>query len=411
MTDEYQNSFKKRQEAEFSENLELQAPFVPLTIKKKLIWIPLIALFLLVSGWFFFGSIPFLINGFGIVINKEGIISVQTKTDGIVSSIPVSLTQKIGEGDVLVELVNPQNNLKYKNRKDEVDKLTLEVEELKKQIQKEDIANRAALMAQKISANNSLKELEGSIQSLEKEVERKRTLYKEGLLGIQDLESAQSLLSQRKIAYEKTKVSLVQIDSNLQKGWRQEELEKKEMSLANGVLELELLSLANRSTRILSPLSGKIIEILTSVGEHVDPGKTLIKIEPLTRTQSFVAYIPIRFGKMIQINSSVEMEPTNIDSKKYGSIYGIVKEISDYPVSAGSINTLIQNEGLALYLTQNNEAMTMITIEPLEDLNSPSGYKWSSSSGPPYPLTNGTVFLVKGISGRSSPFYYFFNLN
>lgn len=406
---------KKKSDAPPPENIhsntEIEEPFQPPVYNKFFVLIPLILLILITILWMFFGFIPFLIDGFGIILNKEGLVSVQTKSDGFVSRIFVKVNEQVFPETPLIEIVNPQNNLKFENRKREVQKLTQELTELKKQIQKEEEASKLAYLKQKEAAQKNLKELENSLITLEEELKKKQILYESGLLGVQDLQAIENILSERKIAIQKTKVSLSQIDAFLAKGHRKEELVKKEMALQTQILELELLRVETDAKLVVSPIKGVLLEILTSEGSKVSIGNTLAKIEPAQGEQIFIAYLPAAYGKMIQLNTRVEIQPTNIDSEKYGTIIGFVEEVSEYPVSIENINTLIQNEGIVKYLTQGNKTMTRIIIRAEKDPSSPSGYRWTSSGGPPFEISNGTVFIVKGISGRTSPFYYFFNLN
>ncbi len=75
-----------------------------------------------------------------------------------------------------------------------------------------------------------------------------------------------------------------------------------------------------------------------------------------------------------------------------------------------NISNILQNEGLANYLTQENKPVVQLVIDPLLNPSTPTGYQWTMGQGPNIPISTGTICIVKGIVGQITPIYYFFPL-
>lgn len=72
---------------------------------------------------------------------------------------------------------------------------------------------------------------------------------------------------------------------------------------------------------------------------------------------------------------------------------GIVRSVSESPVSQAAVQTLLQDNDLAAMLT-GGRSLLLLTIDVFEDPNTPSGFRWNIGSGPPFALSNNTVAAV-----------------
>jgi HlyD family secretion protein len=259
-----------------------------------------------------------------------------------------------------------------------------------------------------------LTELEKSIPPLEQELASKEELFKEGLLGLNNLHETRQLLSQRKIAIEVTKGNLATLEANLSKSYREQELREKERNLLEQLQQNEILKLEKKFNTVITPSAGRVLDILVKSGNHVQAGTPLVRMEYSTDEKTshlFLAFVPLKYGKSIDVGSQVTLELATIKAEEYGSILGRVKEVSLYPISQAAIQNTIQNEGLVKYLTLSDKYLMEVIIEPELDPATPTGYKWTSGTGPDTTISSGTTFFVKGIIARTSPLYYFFSLS
>ena len=392
---------------------ELNLPFIPVTYRRNLIWLTLGIFVFFLMAWILLGTVPILIEGRGIVMDRKGLFSIQAKTGGIIKEIVVVPGQTVQKDQLLMVLSDPELEKKYDASLIKIKSLEEDVSKLRAQIQFELQAQKESIQQQIIGTQASLKQLEVNIGELEKELSKKEALYKQHLLGLNQLYEARQTLSQNKIELETTKGTLAKLEANLNRSYRDQELLRKEHDLLQARQESDLLKLSFQDLAIKSTQEGVVLEILAEIGGRVFAGNALVRLEyGAGKLQSYIvyAYIPTAFGKRIQPDMPVEVELSNVRVEEYGAIMGKVVQISPYPVSRDNIGKIIQNEGLADYLMGNNKAVVQIIIEPELDPTTPSGYKWTSGKGPAIKLSIGTVCLVKGLAGRESVIFHLISL-
>ena len=89
------SEFRKVALEQISSPDELDILFSTVKPVNYLAYIVLPILVLSVLLWLFFGTVPLTIEGLGIVTSKEGLNTVETKSDGVVNEILVSPGQKV----------------------------------------------------------------------------------------------------------------------------------------------------------------------------------------------------------------------------------------------------------------------------------------------------------------------------
>ena len=94
-------------------------------------------------------------------------------------------------------------------------------------------------------------------------------------------------------------------------------------------------------------------------------------------------------GKKVRPDMEVLISPSTVKAEEYGFIKGKVRSVSDYPMSPEGLLRVLRNETLVKTLT-GKSAPIEISVDLIDDASTPSGFKWSSSQGPPNPVFSGT---------------------
>ena len=81
---------------------------------------------------------------------------------------------------------------------------------------------------------------------------------------------------------------------------------------------------------------------------------------------------------------------------------GTIKSVGDYPVTPQAVQTRVANQSLAQELL-GDSAKIEVGAQLVSDKTTASGYKWSSSSGPPFKIDGGTRITVSVIYERRAP--------
>ncbi len=135
---------------------------------------------------------------------------------------------------------------------------------------------------------------------------------------------------------ETTKGILATIQANLTKTYREQEIREKERELYLAKEENNLLELKIKQNTIYAPYMGKVVEILVNSGNRVESGTNLMRLEYESQIKAehvVYAFIPAELGKEIKAGTKVFIEPSSVRSKEYGSMLGVIKEITPYVVS------------------------------------------------------------------------------
>jgi HlyD family secretion protein len=173
-------------------------------------------------------------------------------------------------------------------------------------------------------------------------------------------------------------------------------------------LKLEL----ERKSKILSQYNGRVLEVAIVPGQTVAAGTRIASIETEDRSSQLmsVIYLADKDGKQIRPGMSVQITPSMVKRERFGGVVGKVTQVSPFPVTNQDISAIIGNENLANNIAQtlsSSGGATMQIFAQLEqDPKTVSGYKWSSSNGPPLQISPGTTAQVRVQVGQQAPISY-----
>jgi HlyD family secretion protein len=170
-----------------------------------------------------------------------------------------------------------------------------------------------------------------------------------------------------------------------------------------GQLELQLQT----NSKILSEYSGRILEIAASPGQVLSPGVRLGAINAEKHSDKLVSvtYFTVPAGKQIKPGMQVQVTPSTVKRERFGGILGTVNAVSAFSATPQGATTLVGNEEVVKNLMSDGRQVEVFA-ELQEDSSTPSGYKWSSSKGPPLNISPGTTALVRIKVGERAPISY-----
>lgn len=148
-----------------------------------------------------------------------------------------------------------------------------------------------------------------------------------------------------------------------------------------------------RDSQVVSPYSGRVLEVVVNRGEWGKPGTPVLHLE-LTgkdmKALEAVLYVPLEEGKKISPGMEVQVSPTVIRREEYGFMSGRVTSVSDFPATReGMMKLLGSTELVEKLLGQGASVEVHVDLTP--DTGTVSGFKWSSRGGPPVKIESGTL--------------------
>jgi HlyD family secretion protein len=307
--------------------------------------------------WGFTGRITTKVDGQGILLRGEAVLDVSAATDGRLISIEVDVGDVVKQGDVVALIEQADLELRLANKRRELETLRLQDRDQVESIDKINARRRK------------------QIEELHKEAEVLQRLIDDGLATL-----AQKRQTEAQIAALEQEIvtsRAVGAGRSNQVAAAQDELTQLETALED-------------RRKVLSPYTGRVLELMLDPGNLVGPGTRLLTLETLEAPVDAVVYIPAQEGKKVRAGMRARVSPSTVRVEEYGYIIGTVKSVADFPASPEGLRRTLRNANLVDTLTGRGapiEVVVGLATKP----DTPSGYQWSSAEGPPIQVFTGTL--------------------
>jgi pyruvate/2-oxoglutarate dehydrogenase complex dihydrolipoamide acyltransferase (E2) component len=201
-------------------------------------------------------------------------------------------------------------------------------------------------------------------------------------------------------------------------------------SVSSKVTASGILTHAQGSYTLQSPVAGQVTRVLAEEGQLLDPGEALLTVrtdeggerevdavaggllttvvadagavvtagadvatlehvkgpdEPLIA----VLYVPGDGGAAIPVGASVDLSVQSVPRERFGVLRGRVEAVGSAPLTRRQISGFLGDEQLAdIFSREGNPIAVVVRLE--RSRATESGYAWSSTDGPPYAVASRT---------------------
>lgn len=164
-----------------------------------------------------------------------------------------------------------------------------------------------------------------------------------------------------------------------------------------------VLSTRGGTTEVDAPVPGTIDQIYVTPGSFVGPGTPVAEMLPLGSPMSALMFVGAGEGKALRVGMAADISPSTAPSSQYGSIRGVVTYISPLPLTQQRLVTLLGDRpGLVATVAQLGAPLE-VAVTLLRDSGTPSGFAWTSGSGPGFDVTPGTLLTGSVLVSQQSP--------
>lgn len=361
------------------------------------------AVVLFVLIWSFFASLPIKVSGRGILIDPAGLSEITIASNGRVNEILVTPGDVVTAGDVIARMTR---NIKQHDIDIAKAELAAAIESAEKSAtayaqskQRYRKVDRQRLS----SITTRATDLREQLETREKLADDLRALVTKGAVTPLELVGVVTAIDAleealRQLEQERLEIQVAEAE-------RSDARARSELSEQQAVqrrqLELERMQAeTDDAIDITTFQAGRIAEIKVNVGDALTAGKALALLNPNPAEQRLqaVLFLPSTQGKKVQKGMAVEVMPSTAEKEIYGHIKATVISAAPLPASRDGMRRLLQNDRLIDELSAAGppiQVMAELTIG-----ENASGFSWSSSSGPPYPITSGTLLDAKVVVER-----------
>jgi HlyD family secretion protein len=227
-------------------------------------------------------------------------------------------------------------------------------------------------------------------------------------MQVQDVQRRQTQLEQENRRSDLA-LQLMQLDISAQRllqeltqNQKQRENDLREVN--NSISRLELR--VEHEGKVLCGCQGTVLEVAIQPGQILGMGMRVGTIEmddPNGRLTN-LAFFSVRDGKRITAGELAHVTPTTVQRERDGSIIGIVRRVSAFPITQESVVNNVGNEEIAKMLLQQGGAIE-VEVELEHDPNSYSGFRWTSKS-PEKKFSAGTTTTVRVTIEQRTPITY-----
>lgn len=357
--------------------------------------------------WSIVGKLPTQITGNGILLMSGGVMDVSAISQGQISEVLVKPGDAVFEGDILVKVKQPDLELKYLNSKEHV-RLLKERYESIKNFNDKDLAQKRNLLKQ--DAENKKKRIEKNherIEFVKNQIKSRTELLEQGLITNENLNQTKEMLFEIEQQNLLLSSELEQIELSI---FEQEKQMEFELSKLNGQIIDEEAALTEVKSKldinsdIRCPYTGRVVELKVNPGKIIGAGNVILSIERIFTNEELEAiiYVPSNQGKKIKPDMEVKISPSTIEVEKYGFIRGVVTQVSEYPASfEGMLNTLGNKELVATFFQGLPPLAVRVKLK--KNLDTPSGFYWTSGNGPEAKVKSGTLCSAKIVVKNRRP--------
>ena len=339
-------------------------------------------------------EVPIKVTGPAVIWSEEGVMQVTAEHSGTITSIKIKVGDRIEYNQTIAildqRLVRDRlesTQEKWNALKENIFKLEL--------LQRKDKRERDFIQG-KVSAirkesenlnNNRMERLSIRKSELKK-------LHADGLI----------LFDQYNLLFdqiEKTEESLIQekrMDLTEQKEEQRKEtsddreLLQKRLEADQLYSEVILLKKQiDKQGELKAQVSGRVVEITSSVGDFLSPGSPVILVQPDSSEDkmTFVVFIPSEQVKPVKINMETELQLSAFPPTKYGKLMAKVKDVSPMPLSSSGLMKELRNDQLVERITEVGSPF-MVKVDITRDKKTGT-LKWSSASDKKRELQVGMV--------------------
>lgn len=346
-------------------------------------WVALTAVLLLLIGvvvWAFYGIVPTRLDGEGVFIRTGGVEAVTVSNAGRISHLKLSAGDEVEQGQVIARLAQPELLAELRAQQTRVEALADRLAKLRRhQVRQAEL--QAAFSEQRRVNLEELLEINEERFAMQTDLEAK------GLIPRRNrIETAEAIANTRADLKELTLNDLQQAQE------RANRLETVELELAQARIVLEGVEARYQvATEVLSPQTGRVVEVKFNVGAVVSAGAEILSVERSGEhvdALEVAMFVPAKDGKQLQLGMTALVSPTSVQREEFGYLVGEITWVSEFPATFNGMMRLLDNESLVRQLMREG-AVFEASVDLIQDETTPSGYRWTSGQGPDKQIRTG----------------------
>jgi len=357
-------------------------------------------------AWGVLGKIPTRVEGEGILLSSGGrLVDAVSGVAGRLASIDIAVGDEVKPDQVIAHVGQTEIEQRLAQAKEVLREREREHDELSATITREIETKLANYAAQESGLNDAIAAADQRAIYLTAEIAKLEPAVSNGFVTRKYVEDRRVELNAARLRMVDAQNDILKLKAqrlDLQSQRDRDRMQSQfRVNDARRLVE-QFTAELDRGSRILSPATGRVVEVKVSGGSVLAVGTPVIEIETAGERLDATIYLPPDRGKDIRPGMEVHVEPTQIAREEFGAIIGKVAAISEFPVTPQGMAADLHNDTLVKRFSEHGAPYAAkIQLEP--DASTVSGYRWSSGKGPPVRLSSGTLARAEVTTREQAP--------
>jgi HlyD family secretion protein len=357
----------------------------------------MVAVLAAIIAWSIFGRMSETITGQGILLGGGGLREIKANGEGVLENLALNPNDTVKEGQVIGTVTEGAGE-------DNIRASEAELEAATREAQNSRLSNGATVSG--LQSNIAQQEAEGAritadIEKARAEQSRLQDMLNQGLTTLQRVQNAERDVRANEARLIAQRTTITNLNAQIRSYEGQIRATDQRVEAARLRLDATRRGVT-RTTQVTATATGRVIEVNKKAGDRVRPGETVARIEPPGSQIEAIVFVDAATGKRITPDREAQISPSTVKREEYGFMVGKVQSVSDFPVTSERFNSIIANQSLFQDLIGQSSKLEMRTMLQA-DGGTPSGFKWSSSTGPPFKVSSGTRVTVSVVVEQMRP--------
>ena len=346
--------------------------------------------------WGILGRIPTKVEASGILLYSGGLADIVALGQGQISALEVEVGDTINKGQVIAEVAQPELAEQIKAFKARLEELKTNYERAKVQGGRDVGLRMQASAEERKSLESAASGAEARTHELRDRLDSQQRLFEKGLVTKETLDGTRESLRSAELtsqSMQSNRQRLIVDDFSAQRA-NEVAVTGEAMQVQDAQRQIQLLEEKfQQNNHIVSTYQGRVIEVRAMVGDVVAPGKPVVSLELMGEKGTIEAllYVDSRQGKTLRTGMEVQLSPSIVKKERHGLLVGRIRTVESFPSTRQGMMRILHNEQLVdSFLSETNGTPIGVRAELVAEPSTPSGYRWTSGTGPDVALTSGT---------------------
>jgi NHLM bacteriocin system secretion protein len=342
--------------------------------------------------------VPVQVSGSGVIVDRSGQLStsITAAASGFVEALLVKPGDRVIRGQIVARVTLPEQNVslaKLKAVADAVERESAAYDGLAQQSQ----MREAAVSRSRIAAlDTHIANLDRRIVWLREREAAERTLQQKGVSTESRMIAAMVAVQDAVVARDQARFDR----SGLEESGMQANAQREKDALARRLrIDQARLDVAaaeldiNARSVVRSAIDGVVTDILLDAGAPLATGQPVAVVAAETKNDArgieAAVYVPLAVGKRVAAGDAVLIAPAVLREGENDRMRATVKSVSVTPAPRSVLVATLGSEQMAdLAARQGPVFEVIVALE--RDSKAPSGFAWTSGTGPAIALGRGT---------------------